>query len=95
MTDDPLTGDRRCWPCTVANAVVGLLIGWVPVAAALVEGTTTTIAGALVWGASVTGFTVYRLLARGYLPFAEPVARWTGFDERIGPGSASDGDGEE
>lgn len=95
MTEDPLTGDRRCWPCTVANALVGLLVGWVPVAAALVDGSPAVVVGTLVWGVSVTGFTVYRLAQLGYLPLAEPVAKRAGLHERIGPGSESDGDGEE
>lgn len=95
VTDDPLTGDRRCWPCTVANAAVGLLVGWIPVVAALVEGTPTVIGATLVWGMCVTGFTVYRLVRLGYLPLADSVAKRTGLDEHIGPELESDGDGDE
>lgn len=95
MTDPQRTGDRRCWPCTVANGAVGLLIGWVPVVAAIVNGSPTVLGATLVWGASVTGFTLYRIVRRGYLPLAEPVAKRTGLHERIGPGSGSDGDEEE
>jgi hypothetical protein len=90
MSGERLTGDRRCWPCTVANAAVGLLVGWLPVAAAVVEGSPSLITGTVVWGLSVTVFTVYRLLRLGYLPFAEPVARRTGLHRRIGPGSSSE-----
>lgn len=86
-----LTGENRCWPCTVANSVVGLLVAWVPLAVALVNGNPTVLAGAVAWGAVVTGATVYRLVDRGYLPLAGPVARLTGLHGRIGPG-ADDGD---
>ncbi len=90
MTDTRLTGDQRCWPCTVANAAVGLLVGWLPVIAALVEGSLSLILGTVLWGLCVTGFTIYRLLQLGYLPFAEPVAKQVGLHTVIGPGSESD-----
>lgn len=92
MTDDDLTGENRCWPCTVANSVVGLLVAWVPLSAALVNGDPAVVAGAVVWGVLVTGVTAYRLVARGYLPLAEPVARLTGLHDRIGPGSGEGND---
>lgn len=92
MTNERLTGDRRCWPCTVANAAVGLLVGWLPVAAALVKGSTSLLVGTLLWGLGVSVFTLYRLLDQGYLPFAEPVARRTGLHTSIGPGSEPDDD---
>jgi hypothetical protein len=92
MSNERLTGDQRCWPCTVANATVGLFVGWLPVAAALVEGSLALIIGTLLWGVCVTGFTLYRLLRLGYLPFAEPVAKRTGLHRMIGPGSESDDD---
>lgn len=85
--EQELTGDRRCWPCTVANTVVGLVVAWLPLAAALVEGEPAVVRLAIGWGVAVTGFTLYRLVRRGYLPLAEPVARLTGLHERIGPGS--------
>lgn len=80
-----LTGDRRCWPCTVANAVVGLVVAWLPLVAALVKGETAVVRLAFGWGVAVTAFTLYRLVRRGYLPLAEPVARLTGLHDRIGP----------
>lgn len=82
-----MTGERRCWPCTVANTVVGLVVAWLPLAAALVEGEPAVVRLAIGWGVAVTGFTLYRLVRRGYLPLAEPVAKLTGLHERIGPGS--------
>lgn len=95
------TGDRRCWPCTVVNAGVGLTVAWLPLAAMLVQGRGNAVPVALGWGLAVTTFTGYRLLDRGYLPLAEPVARWTGLHDRLGPGrtertrdtSAVDADG--
>lgn len=83
------TGDDRCWPCTVANAVVGLVIAWLPVVAAVLEGDPRVLLVAVLWGIGVTGFTLYRLVARGYLPLAEPVAKLAGLHDRIGPGSDS------
>lgn len=90
MSDKRLTGDQRCWPCTVANATVGVLVGWLPVGAALVDGSTALLAGTLLWGLFVSAFTLYRLLRLGYLPFAEPVAKWTRLHTLIGPSSDSD-----
>lgn len=86
MTTENRTGANRCWPCTVANAVAGLVVAAVPLVAALQSSDTLVVAGALVWSAVVTGFTAYRLVRRGYLPMAEPVAKLTGLHERIGPG---------
>lgn len=82
-----LAGERRCWPCTVANTVVGLVVAWLPLVAALVEGDPAVIRLALGWGVAVTGFTLYRLVSRGHLPLAEPVAKLTGLHENIGPDS--------
>jgi hypothetical protein len=89
-----LTGADRCWPCTVANSVVGLVVAWLPLAVALVNPAPAVLAGAVVWGALVTGVTGYRLVTRGYLPLAEPVAKVTGLHERIGPGAEEGGDAE-
>lgn len=91
MTDTDLTGDRRCWPCAVANSVVGLVIAWLPMVAALVEGSPALVIGTAVWGVVVTTYTAYRLLALGYLPYAERIAKRTGLHDRIGPGR-TDGD---
>lgn len=90
MSDDTLTGDRRCWPCTVANGAVGLLVGWTPVAVAAVRGDPALLAGALAWGVGVTLFTASRLRRLGYLPYAEPVAKRTGLHRRLGPGAEPD-----
>ena len=87
---DDLTGEDRCWPCTVANSVVGLLVALVPLAAALLRGDAVLLAGALVWALVVVGFTGYRLVARGHLPLAEVMAKVTGLDARIGPESETD-----
>lgn len=90
MPSEPLTGDRRCWPCTVANSFVGLLVAWVPLAAALVDGDPSLVAATVGWGIAVSGYTVYRLVARGYLPLSELIAKRTGLHERIGPGRTED-----
>lgn len=90
MTETDLTGDRRCWPCTVANTAVGLVIGWVPFAAALLDGSQTVVWVTIVWGAAVTAYTAYRLLSLGYLPYSERIARRTGLHDRIGPGRKDD-----
>lgn len=85
-----LTGEDRCWPCTVANTVVGLLVAGVPLGAALVRGETVPVVVASVWAAAVLTYTAYRLLALGYLPYAETIARRTGLHDRIGPGEGRD-----
>lgn len=94
MSDPELTGDRRCWPCTVANSVVGLVVGWLPLVAALLGGSDGLVLGAVVWGVAVTAYTGYRLLALGYLPLSEQVAKRTGLHERIGPDRKADDDSE-
>lgn len=89
MTPDTapeLTGDERCWPCTVANTAVGTLVAAVPLVAALVRGDPVAIVVAAGWAAAVLSYTGYRLLALGYLPYAETVARRTGLHGRLGPG---------
>lgn len=93
MTEDPateLTGENRCWPCTVANAAVALLVAMVPVLAAIARGDVALVVITAVWAIAVVGYTFYRLLARGYLPYSEMIARWTGLHERIGPGKKED-----
>lgn len=89
MTEES-PGADRCGPCTVANASVGLLVAWLPLAAVLSDRAGGPITLAVGWGSLVTAFTAYRLVARGYLPLAEPIARVTGLHTRIGPGSNSD-----
>jgi hypothetical protein len=85
-----LTGDRRCWPCTVANSAVGFVVGWVPLVAAVVAGRPDAYVGTTLWGALVTAYTGYRLVALGYLPYSESIAKRTGLQERIGPGRKDD-----
>lgn len=89
MTDDStteLTGENRCWPCTVANSAVALLVAMVPVLAAVARGDATVLALTGIWAVAVIGYTFYRLIVRGYLPYSETIARRTGLHERIGPG---------
>lgn len=81
------TREDRCWPCTVMNAFVGLVVAWLPLGAAVLEGHRTVVFVTVVWGVAVTAFTFYRLAARGYLPLAGTVGRMTGLHDRIGPGT--------
>lgn len=90
MADEVLTGTDRCWPCTIANSVVGLVVAWLPLSAAAIRGQPALIAMAAIWGIAITGYTAYRLVALGYLPLAEPVARWTGLHDRLGPGASQE-----
>lgn len=80
--------DNRCWPCTVANMAIGLLIAWVPFGALFLVGNSEAVAFATAWGVTLTAFTVYRLVGPGYLPMAGRVAKATGLHDRIGPGRA-------
>lgn len=66
---------------------MGLLVAWLPFLAALFEGDPAVIRLAVGWGVVVTGFTLYRLVRRGYLPLAATVAKVTGLHDRIGPDS--------
>lgn len=90
MTETELTGDSRCWPCTVANSVVGLAVGWLPLGAALLADSPGLVVGSVAWGIAVTVYTGYRLLALGYLPYSEQIAKRSGLHERIGPGRGQD-----
>lgn len=85
MVTRSMTGEDRCWPCTVANAIVGLVVAWLPLAVELLQDEPRALLLAVGWGIAVSTFTIYRLLARGYLPMAEPVAKATGLARRIGP----------
>lgn len=88
MIDDPATeptGENRCWPCTIANSAIALVVAMVPVLAAVVSGDAILLALTVVWAVAVMGYTLYRLFDRGYLPYSEVVARRTGLHERIGP----------
>jgi hypothetical protein len=74
-------------PCAVANSVVGLVVAWLPFGAALLRSDGSLLALTAVWGVAVTAYTLYRVIDRGYLPLAEPVARATGLHDVVGPGS--------
>lgn len=89
MTEsDRFVGDRRCWPCTVANAVVAAFVAGVPLLAALLSGEPVLVVVTVIWTLAVLGYTVYRLLTLGYLPGSETVAKATGLHDRIGPGTS-------
>lgn len=93
MTPDTgprLTDERHCWPCTVANTVVGVIVAFVPVVAALVRGDVTLLVITLAWACGILLYTFYRLLTLGYLPYAETIARQTGLHDRIGPDDERD-----
>lgn len=91
MSGTDTTDTRRCWPCAVVNAAIGLVVAWLPfVATHLGESRRFVLGATAVWGLAATGYTGYRLLALGYLPYAERVARWTGLHDRIGPGRNDD-----
>ena len=86
MTEsDRLVGERRCWPCTIANAVVAACVAGVPLLAALLSGEPVLVAVTVVWTIIVFGYTLYRLLTLGYLPGSESVAKRIGLHDRIGP----------
>lgn len=85
MTNERLVGDRRCWPCTIANLGIGLVIAWVPFVVFLVAGSPDPIPIAAGWGVVVTTFVIVRVVGRGYLPFAARVAEVTGLHERVRP----------
>lgn len=89
MTEsDRLVGERRCWPCTIANAVVAAFVAGVPLLAALLSGEPVLVVVTVVWTIAVFGYTFYRLLILGYLPGSETVAKATGLHDRIGPGTS-------
>lgn len=79
------TGQDRCWPCAVVNSVVGFVVAIVPLLAAVARGEAVFVALSIVWALSAAGYTVYRLASKGYLPYAETIARRTGLHDRIGP----------
>lgn len=93
MTDDSatdLTGENRCWACTITNSAVALVVALVPVLAAVARGDAALFALTAVWAAVVVGYTLYRLHVRGYLPYSGAIARRTGLHGRIGPGNEED-----
>lgn len=89
MTDpdaERMVGGDRCWACTITNGLVGLVVAGIPLYGALGTGDPLVLVVTVAWAVAVLGFTLYRLVSRGYLPGAERVARATGLHERIGPG---------
>lgn len=80
-----MVGESRCWACTITNGVIGLVIAAIPPYGALGSDDTVIIAVTVVWAVAVLGFTLVRLVIRGYLPGAGRVAKATGLRERIGP----------
>lgn len=82
-----LVGERRCWPCTIANAVVATFVAGVPLLAALLSGEPVLVVVTVGWAFAVFGYTLYRLVTLGYLPGSERVAKRTGLHDRIGPGT--------
>lgn len=89
MNPERLAGDRRCWPCTIANLGIGLVIAWVPIVVLLVGGNAGSILAAAVWGVVVTTVVVVRVVGRGYLPFADRVAKVIGLHERLRPDASA------
>lgn len=83
---DRLVEENRCWACTVSNAAVATLIAGVPLLAGVMRGDPAVLAATAVWALAVFGYTLYRLLARGYLPGADAIAKRTGLHDRLGPG---------
>ena len=89
MTDDGgerLVEDNRCWPCTIINGLIALLLAAIPLYGALGTGDSIILGVTVAWAVGVIGYTLFRLLNRGYLPGAPRIAEATGLHERIGPG---------
>lgn len=84
---DRLVGENRCWACTASNGAVAALVGGIPLLGGIVHGDPALVVATAVWALVVFGYTLYRLVARGYLPGSERIAKRTGLHERIGPGS--------
>lgn len=87
---DRLVGEDRCWPCTVSNALVAAVIAVVPLLGGLTHGDPWFFLATVGWAVAVLGYTLYRLVSRGYLPGAEAIAKRTGLHERVGPGAKED-----
>lgn len=93
MTEsDRLVGERRCWPCTIANAMVAAVVAGVPLLAALLSGEPVLVVATVVWAIVVFSYALYRLLSLGYLPGSERIAKRTGLYDRIGPGTTERGE---
>lgn len=90
MTDpeaDRLVGENRCWACTVSNGIVAALVGGIPLVGGVVNDDPAFLVVTVAWAVVVFGYTLYRLVSRGYLPGSERIAKRTGLHERIGPDS--------
>jgi hypothetical protein len=89
VSPEQRTGDDRCWPCTVGNATVGLVVGWFPLIVVVLGNRAALVPLTAGWAVLVTAYTGHRLYQRGYLPYAESVAIRIGIHDRIGPGADS------
>ena len=81
-----LVEDNRCWPCTITNGLIALVLATIPLYGAFGTGDPVILGVTVVWAVLVVGYTLIRLLNRGYLPGAARLAEATGLHERIGPG---------
>lgn len=90
---DRLVGQDRCWPCTIVNGAIALLVAGIPILGGVVNGSTALIVGGTVWAVLVLGYATSRLVSRGYLPGSDIVAKRTGLHDRVGPGRESGGPG--
>jgi len=89
MTDaeaERLIGENRCWPCTITNGLIALVLAAIPVYGAIGTGDPVILGVTVVWAVLVVGYTLFRIVTRGYLPGAPRIAEATGLRERIGPG---------
>jgi hypothetical protein len=81
-----LVEDKRCWPCTIINGLIALVLAAIPLYGALGTGDPVILGVTVVWAVGVIGYTLFRLLNRGYLPGAPRIAEATGLHDQIGPG---------
>ena len=77
---------NRCWPCTIVNGFIALVVAAIPLYGALGAGDPVIVGLTVVWAVLVVGYTLFRLVNRGYLPGAPRIAEATGLHDRIGPG---------
>lgn len=93
MAPEEEAGAADCWPCTAVNLAAGLLVGGLPLVLVWPGGNAIQRGLGLAWAVAVLAFTGYRILAKGYLPGAEWLARRSGLHEVIGPGSQAPPEG--
>lgn len=76
---------QHCTFCTIANAIVGVLIGVAPVVTPLLTGRPDLA----LWGLPLTllilGYTARRVGHVGFLPGADRIAHATGLSRVVGP----------